>query len=337
MDRFRRTELSERQQKAIERQAQQLRQQRRSRFRILACIGATEESLVAVRMAASLAPSDDCDIIVLYVRPTDQGLHSGGLQVKLARENMLEAGLDLPGIRHLKSAKETLKACKIHVDHWPAQVGHQDAWDAAGDNKVEYKSPKGRGVVFKLKTAPDIASGILDQYELGPYNLLILGEPSRWQGEMGAILGSSGIVQKITMRSPCSVLVARAAGLAKRGFFICTDGSSRSMQAVRRAAVLAHMVGEPITLFSVAREEAGLAGARENVENAAAMLKAMGIAAKHLRTAKGKPASEIIAAGSDHRVIVVTDEGRSFWQRLWRGSTAYEVVRGARTSVLDVR
>ena len=78
------------------------------------------------------------------------------------------------------------------------------AWDAAGDNKVEYKSPKGRGVVFKLKTAPDIASGILDQYELGPYNLLILGEPSRWQGEMGAILGSSGIVQKITMRSPCS-------------------------------------------------------------------------------------------------------------------------------------
>jgi nucleotide-binding universal stress UspA family protein len=34
---------------------------------------------------------------------------------------------------------------------------------------------------------------------------------------------------------------------------------------------------------------------------------------------------------------VVTDEGRSKVQRLIRGSTATDVVREARTSVLDVR
>ncbi|MDP4823754.1 MAG: universal stress protein [Aestuariivirgaceae bacterium] len=332
---FRRTRLSDRQERAVEKTLQQIRAQRRARFRILACIDGTDESYQAVRMAARLAPSDDCDIIVLYVRPTDQGLWSGGLQMKLARQNMLEAGFDLPGIRDLKRALDVLKEEGIDAESWPTEIGHQDAWDAAGDNKVEYKSPEGRNVVLKLKTSPDIASGILDQYELGPYNLMIMGEPSRWRGDFKAVFGT-GIVQQVTMLSPCSVLVARDS-LEKKGFFICTDGTSRSMQAVRRSAVLAQSVGEPITLFSVATSESGRGAAQENVENARALLKAIGIQAAEIRVAIGKPASEIIAAGSDYRVIVVTDEGRSTWQRMMRGSVAYDVVRGARTSVLDVR
>ena len=55
------------------------------------------------------------------------------------------------------------------------------------------------------------------------------------------------------------------------------------------------------------------------------------------RTAVGEPAEEIIEASPMHRLVVVTDEGRSRLQRIFRGSTAMEVVRGARTSVLDVR
>ena len=53
--------------------------------------------------------------------------------------------------------------------------------------------------------------------------------------------------------------------------------------------------------------------------------------------AVGDPAERIIELGSDYNIIVVTDEGRSWWQRMWRGSVAYEVVRRGRTSVLDVR
>ena len=87
---------------------QNLRAQRRNRFRILACIDGTEEALITVRFAARLAPSDECDIIVLYVRPVDQGLWSGGLQVKLARQNMMEAGFELPGVRDLKKALAVL-------------------------------------------------------------------------------------------------------------------------------------------------------------------------------------------------------------------------------------
>jgi nucleotide-binding universal stress UspA family protein len=64
---------------------------------------------------------------------------------------------------------------------------------------------------------------------------------------------------------------------------------------------------------------------------------AMRIAVAETRVAVGRPVEEIVESGSLYRVIVVTDEGRTRLQRLLRGSTATEVVRKARTSVLDVR
>ncbi|MFW6076885.1 MAG: universal stress protein [Hyphomicrobiales bacterium] len=333
---FGRTTLSDRQERAVEKTLSNLRAQRRNRFRILACIDGSEEGFLPVRFAARLAPSDDCDIIVLYVRPIDQALWSGGLQLRLARQNMLEAGFELPGLRDLKKALEVLKEEGIDADSWPKETGHQDAWgDPLGDNKVEYRSPEGRSVVLKLKTAPDPAAGIVDQYELGPYNLIVLGEPSRWRGEVHSWF-EAGVAQAVTAMAPCSVLVARHS-LHKKGFFICTDGTARSMQAVRRSAVLAHTIGQPVTLFSAAATPEEESAAEENVKNARALLKAIGIRVKATRVAVGDPASEIIAHGSEHQIIVVSDEGRSRLQRAIKGSVAYSVVRGARTSVLDVR
>ena len=256
--------------------------------------------------------------------------------MRLARQNMLDAGFDLPGVRDLKQALEILKQEGLDAAAWPRETTHEDAWgDPLGDNKIEYRSPDGRTVVLKLKTAPDPASGILDQYELGPYNLMILGEPSRWRGEFHSFF-DAGIVQRVAVLAPCSVMIARDS-LHRSGFFLCTDGTARSMQAVRRAAVLAHMVRQPITLFSAAPEAEGLAAAEENVKNARALLKAMGIKVAHVETAVGPPAEKIIEHGSGHGVIVVSDEGRSKLQRVFRGSTAYEVVKAAKTSVLDVR
>ena len=333
---FKRSILSDRQEAAVQKTLQHLRAQRRNRFRILACVDGSEDSFITVRFAARFTVQDNCDLIVLFVRPIDTGLHSGGLQVRLARQSMMDAGFELPGVRHLKRALEILREEGIDVASWPQEAAHQDVWgDAAGDTKVEYKSPEGRIVVLKLKTAPDVAHGILDQYELGPYNLIILGEPSRWRGEFSAFFGS-GIVQTVTTLAPCSVLVARQS-LERRGFFICTDGTSRSMQAVRRSAVLAQVTAEPITLFSVAGSNTGRSAAEEAVANAKALLKAMKIDVAETRVAVGDAVEEIVESGALYRVIVVTDEGRSRLQRLIRGSTATQVVRKARTSVLDVR
>jgi nucleotide-binding universal stress UspA family protein len=333
---FKRTTLSDRQEAAVLKTLSNLRAQRRNRFRILACIDGTEESFVSVRTAVHLAAGDETDIIVLYVRPIDQGLHSGGLQVRLARQNMMEAGFELPGVKYLKRAQEILAEEGLDVAGWPLVTENQDAWgDPAGDTKAEYRSPVGRSVVFKLKTAPDVAVGILDQYELGPYNLMILGEPSRWRSELKAFF-DAGIVQTVSTMAPCSVLVARSSG-DKQGFFICTDGSSRSMQTVRRSAVLAQAVNEPITLFSVAETESGLGAAEEAVANAKALLKAMKISVADTKVKVGNAAEEIVETGSLYKFIVVSDEGRSRLQRIFKKSVASEVVKKARTSVLDVR
>lgn len=333
---FNRSTLSDRQEAALQKTLEHLRAQRRSRFRILACIDGSDEALVTVRFAARLAAQASCDLIILFVRPIDSGLQSGGLQVRLARENMLDAGIDLPGVRHLKRALEVLKEEGIDVSGWPKEAQRSEAWgDPAGDNKLEFRSPEGRIVVLKLKTAPDVANGILDQYELGPYNLIIMGKPSRWSGEVTAFF-RPGVVQSVATMAPCSVMVARDS-LARQGFLICTDGSSRSMQAVRRSAVLASVAGEPITLLSVADSETGRPAAEEAVANARALLKAMKIEVAETRVAVGRPVEEIVEIGSLYRVIVVSDEGRSRWQRLIRGSTASQVMRKARTSVLNVR
>ena len=221
---------------------------------------------------------------------------------------MIDAGFELPGVSHLKKSLEILKAEGIDVSGWTHTGTHEESWgDAAGDTKVEYISPEGRSVVLKLKTAPDEAGGILDQYELGPYNLMILGKPSRWRSELRAFFGA-GITQTVTTMSPCSVLVARNS-FDRHGYFICTDGSSRSLQAVRRSAVLAAMTGQPITLFSAAPDAEALPAAEEAVNNAKALLKAMKIDVADVKTAVGDVIEEIVERGSLYRMIVVTDEG----------------------------
>ena len=84
-------------------------EERRKRFRILVCLDGEEEGYRGLRYAARMGGAHkDCDIVLLYVRPIDQGLATGGLQVRLARENILNWGLELPGIRYLKEGLSML-------------------------------------------------------------------------------------------------------------------------------------------------------------------------------------------------------------------------------------
>jgi len=318
------------------REAEKQREERRNRFRILACVDGSDASYEAVRMAARLGARQEVDIIILYVRAIDQGLRSGGLQVRVARENMLEWGLDLPGIKYLDHAIRILNDIGFSPDGWEAEASHTDTWnDPVGDNKVEYRHADGRSVVLKLKTAPDVASGILDQYELGPYIMDILGEPSRWRGELRSFF-DAGVDQKVMTLAPCSVMIARASE-RKKGFFICTDGTGMATDSVKQAGVLAHFAGEPITIFSVAqtKQEKGLA--EEHVANAVATLKSMKIKVEATKIGTGDPAEQIIRHGSSSRLIVCTNQHLTKMQRLFHGSVTNAVVRGARTSVLNVR
>ncbi len=317
-------------------EAEELRTWRSKRFRILVCVDGSEESYVGLRFAAEIGRSEECDIILAYVRPADQGLRTGGLQLRVARENMLDWGLELPSVKYLKQGFEILMEADHMAEEWDAVHTHTDVWgDPLGDNKTEYRRESGKSIVLKLKTAPDVVSGILDQYELGPYNLMTLGEPSRWQGEIRSFW-DAGVVQKVAMLSPCSVLVARN-GAERTGFLICTDGSEQSFEAARRAAVLAHYCDNPITLFSVTPDHEGQSQAEEVVARAKAMLEDLDIPVAGTAVGVGDPVEQIVEAGAGHGVIVVSDSGKSRLKRFLAGSVAFGVMGRAKTSVLNVR
>ena len=315
---------------------EELREWRRHRFRVLVCIDGSEESFEGLKLAREIGRDEECDIILLYVRKIDQGLRSGGLQMRVARANMLEWDLELPEIQHLKRGRDIFISESELAEGWQAIPSHRDIrGDALGDNKIEYRNDSGKSIVLKLKTAADTASGILDQYELGPYNLMIIGKPSRWRGEFRSILRMS-VVQRVAMMSPCSILVARE-WVSKKGFLLCTDGSQQSLDAVRRSAVLAQHCGRPATLLSVAGVDEDRDQVEAELQSASLMLENMGLETPATICEVGDPVQRIIEVGKDYELITVSDARNSRLKLLFTHSVAFAVMGAVSSSVLNVK
>ena len=204
-----------------------------------------------------------------------------------------------------------------------------------GDSKIEFVSATNKRIVLKLKVAPDVASGILDQYELGPYNLIIMGHPSRWQGEFRSFF-DAGVAQKVAMLSLCSTMVTRKY-TPGHGFLICTDGSAQSRTAAKRAAVLAHYCQEPVTLFSVARGPDEIEKTERLVARTKLIIEGSGVPIAHTLVRIGDPIETIIDEGDAYSLIVVSDSGKKRLTRFLAGSVAFGVMGRARGSVLNVR
>jgi nucleotide-binding universal stress UspA family protein len=309
---------------------------RKDRFRILVSIDGSEESYQSLRYAAKMGNGVDADIVLLYVRLIDQGLRSGGLQVRVARENMLDWGLELPGIKHLKKGYDILLEMGAAGDDWQEHKYHSNVdGDPLGDNKIEYINEKGKVIVLKLKVATDVATGILEQWELGPYDLIILGASGRSRG-IAKNLWDPAVAEKVATHAPCSVLVARELDIG-HGHLICTDGSEKSIDTVRKDAYLASRCECPVSLISVALDVESKDEAKTFVETARKELAAMDIEVENAITCVGTPTDEIIDAGTDYSVIVLSDSGRKGLKRLFMGSVATKVLQEAYTSVMVVR
>jgi nucleotide-binding universal stress UspA family protein len=307
------------------------------RFRILVCLDGSDECYQSLRYAAKLGSGVDADIVLLYVRPTDQGLRSGGLQLRVARENMLKWGIELPGIQYLKKGRDMLKELDIMSgDDWKEEVVHTDVdGDPLGDNKINYVNDNGNMVVLKLKVATDIATGILEQWELGEYDIIILGASSRWKG-MARSFWDPAVAEKVAVHAPCSVLVARDLEIG-HGHLICTDGSEKSMDMVRRDAVLASRCDCPISLMSVALDVEDEPKAKANVEKAESMLNDLGIEVVETLIRVGNPVEKIIELGPEYSLIVLSESSKSGLKRFFMGSVAFKVMENAHNSVLIAR
>ena len=309
---------------------------RQDRFRILVCIDGSDESYQSLRYAAKLGGGVDADIVLLFVRPIDQGLRSGGLNVRVARENMLDWGLELPGTKYLKKGYDILLEMGVTDESWRQHSYHSGVeGDPLGDHKVEYINDAGKVIVLKHKVASDIATGILEQWELGPYDIIILGASGRWRG-MAKSFWDPAVAEKVAIHAPCSVLVARGIDVG-HGHLICTDGSEKAMDTVRKDAYLASRCECPVSLISVALDMESQDEAIANVEAARKDLAGMGIEVENTLNPVGNPVDEIVEAGPDYSVIVVSDSSKKGLKRFFMGSVAFKVLQEAFTSVMVVR
>jgi len=306
------------------------------RFRILVCIDGSDESYRGLRYAVKLGGGVDADIVMVYVRPIDQGLRSGGLQIRVARENMLDWGLELPGIQVLKKGWEILRETELIGDDWTEEAVHTDvAGDPLGDNKIDFSNKLGRKIVLKLKVATDVATGILEQWEIGEYDLIILGASSTRRGAARSLIDPS-IAEKVAMNAPCSVLVARSLEVG-HGHLICTDGSERALETIDRDIYLASRCNCAVSLISVSPDVESQPESQSFLEEAKLHTEGTGVDLEDILNPVGDPVEEIIEAGANYSVIVVSDSSRSGVERFLIGSVAKSIVRKAHNSVLVMR
>lgn len=306
------------------------------RFRILVCVDGSDESYKGLRYAAKIGRGVDADIVLVYVRLIDQGLRSGGLQVRVARENMLKWGLELPGIKYLKKGRDMLIELGNMGDDWSEKSVHTGVeGDPLGDNKIEYTNEQGKLIVLKLKVASNVATGILEQWELGHYDLIILGAGERRRG-IGAKLMDSAVASRIVTNAPCSVLVARDLEIGN-GHLICVDGSEKSLETARRDAALAQRCECPISILSVAEDVESEPESTKIVNEAKAAIEEMGLEVAETLTKVGNPVDEIIETGPDYSLIVLSESSKKGLKEMFTGSTTSKVVNHAYNSVLVVR
>ncbi len=307
------------------------------RFRILVCIDGSDESYRGLRYAARLGGGVDADICLLFVRPVDQGLRSGGLEARVVRENLLEWGLELPGTKHLKKGQEILTELGLMSDDWAQQTVHVDKQgDPLGDNSIIYTSSNGKKVTLKLEVAPDIVGGILEEAEGGGYDLLIIGASERWQTSIIKTIWDPAVAQKVVARAPCSVIVARELEQG-RGHLICTDGTENAIDIARKDAILASRCNCPISLITVVPETATEAEGADILLQTRKAIEEEGPEVVESLLKTGDPVTEIVRAGAEYSVIVIgrSNKPRKWW--LFESDIAYQVLERAENSVMIVR
>jgi nucleotide-binding universal stress UspA family protein len=307
------------------------------RFRILSCIDGSDESYRGLHYAARLGSGVDADIVLLYVRAVDQDMRSGGLQPRVFRENLLHWGLDLPGIKYLNKAREDLAELGIMSDHWTERAVHVDRQgDPLGDNSIEYTNRAGKKIALKLKVAPDIVEGILEECETSEYDLLILGASERWRPGRRKSFWDPAVAEKVVARAPCSVIVARELK-ENYGHMICTNGSEHAIDVARKDAILASRCQCPISLISVVPEGESEAKAMEALVRTREAIEAEGVVVEEVLPRVGDTVDEIVEAGARYSVIVIApSEIRPKWWLL-ETDIAFQVMEHAHNSVMIVR
>ena len=216
----------------------------------MVCVDGSSESDRALKYAIRLGSGTDADLTLLYVRPIDQGLRTAGLQFSVARENLLNWGIELPGMKTLKDARDQLVELGLLSEGIEEEFKHTDVvGDPLGDNMIIYSTDSGRTITLKLMVAPSVVHGILDESDLGDYDITII---ARADSHDGAGLGfiDPSMAEDIALEHSGTVLIAHELE-ESHGHLVCVTDSDASIAAARRDAEIASRCGlSGVPLFS---------------------------------------------------------------------------------------
>jgi len=304
-------------------------------FQVLVCIDGSEASYSGLRYAVRMGGDHTADLTLLFVRPLDKELSSGGLQMDVARENMLSWGHELPGMRALKRGRDMLVEMGFMEDGWKEQVVHTDVrGDKLGDNAIVYTNEDGAKISLKMMVSPSVERGILDEIEIGEYGVTIIGMCS--ERDMGPGKIRPATTMAVVSQSPGPVLVARELE-QDHGHFMCVDFTEKAIEAAVIDAQIAARCHCPIYLFSVAENEAELEMAQGVVTRAKLAIEMAGFQIVSETVTVGDPVTQIIEQGRKYSLIVLADTSVKGLRRFFQTSVAYEVLERAENSVMIVR
>lgn len=315
------------------------RKRREKTYRIMVCFDGSEESFRALRYAAGLAHQMEADLVILSVRAVYDEASKDEIYKWAAEQNMLDWDLDLAGLKFLRMARDVLIEMGELADDWKMVTVHTDVdGDVLGDNKIEYiNESHGREIVLKLKVSDDMSRGILDQYELGPYDLIILGASELWRERRHKVFRDPAVAEKVAIHAPCSVLVTRKVIRTGHGHLLCTDGSDQAMRMIRKEGELAAKANFPVSVLSVALDHVEEPDAQKNIESAKAVLESLGAKIENTYVRVGSPIEEIIDVGRNYSLIAIAASSKSGLQRFFLGSVSFQVLEHAENSVMVVR
>jgi len=302
------------------------------RFNILVCIDGSDESERGLKYAMKIGRGADADITLLYVRRADRRAKSG---VQLARQNMVDWGFELPGMRALKVARDQLFEMGFLGEDWQEDEVRKRAYgDPTGDSMKTYTGPDGKHIALKLMVAPTTAAGILDECELNEYDLTIIAMHGRGGKDVaGQIKWKTTRI--VATEHHGTVMLARDIE-ENHGHLICVN-DEKSIDAARKDAILASRCECPVHLISVAENPNELDAATLAITKAKAAIEEAGVDVVSTHTEIGEPAKIIIEYGKEFSVIVMADSSVKGFRRFFQSSVAYDVLQHAQNSVMIIR
>jgi len=305
------------------------------KLRILIGIGGGEEAFTGLKFAARLSQQSCANIALVYVRPLDSGLQSGGMEVRVARENILDWGLELPSLAHLRKARDILADLGEISNEISHEWQHLDlTGDPAGEFIREYANPCGGTISLRLRTADDVTSAITDEADRFEADLIIVGgSPSPVHG-IRKLLTSKPLALKIASHSDHSIIVARHLEPG-HGHLICVKDSDRSRAMLPKALQFVHACNCPVTILSIADDEEGRESAAQAVSDAAAYFRANSIEPHESLVKIGDPAEIITEIGYNFSLIVLAESEKPWFAKAF--SVAHDVAARARNSVMIVK